>query len=83
MGNAYVYFMANKNNTVLYAGVTNNLIRRVLEHKNETDADSFTCKYKCHKLVYYEQTDNIRAAIEREKQIKIGKENGKTNWLIN
>ena len=74
--NAYVYFMANKNNKVLYVGVTNNLERRVWEHKNEFIKDCFTSKYKCHKLVYYEHTYSIRSAIEREKQLK----NWKREW---
>jgi len=79
--NAYVYFMANKNNGVIYVGVTNNLERRVYEHKNEANADSFTNKYKCNKLVYYEHTNSIRAAIEREKQLKDWKREWK-NALI-
>jgi len=73
---AYVYFMANKNNTVLYVGVTNNLERRVWEHKNEINKSCFTNKYRCHKLVYYEHTNNIYVAIEREKQLK----NWKREW---
>ncbi|MDR2547557.1 MAG: GIY-YIG nuclease family protein [Lachnospiraceae bacterium] len=74
--NAYIYFMTNKNNRVLYIGITNNLERRVREHKNEVNKDSFTSKYNCHKLVYYEQTNSIRTAIEREKQLK----NWKREW---
>ena len=62
--------MTNKSNSVLYIGVTNNLEKRVWEHKNHVDKDSFTSKYKCHKLVYFEHTNCIRAAIEREKQLK-------------
>ena len=68
--NAYVYFMANATNNVLYVGVTNNLERRVWEHENHMYPNSFTEKYKCHKLVYFEYTDNIETAIEREKQLK-------------
>jgi len=74
--NAYVYFMANKDNAVIYVGVTNALIRRVWEHKTDLKKDSFTCKYKCHKLVYYEHSSNIKAAIAREKQLK----NWKRAW---
>lgn len=68
--NYYVYFLTNKSNRVLYVGVTNNIIRRIYEHKNHLDGNSFTAKYKTTKLVYYEQTGDVKSAIEREKQIK-------------
>ena len=80
--NAYVYFMTNKSNAVLYVGVTNNLERRAWEHKNEINIDSFTSKYNCRKLVYYEHTNDIRTAIEREKPLKNWKREWK-NELIN
>ena len=65
----YVYIMTNKYNKVLYTGITNNLTRRVYEHKNNI-VEGFTLKYKVHKLVYYDYTENVMSAIEREKQIK-------------
>ena len=66
----YVYILTNTNNRVLYTGVTNDLVRRVYEHKHHMDKSSFTAKYNANKLVYYEMTTSSRAAIEREKQIK-------------
>ena len=66
----FVYILTNKNHTVLYTGVTRDLVRRVYEHKNHADPNSFTAKYKVHKLVYFEETSDVKAAIEREKQIK-------------
>ena len=65
-----VYILANRTNVTLYTGVTNNLARRVYEHRHDCDPGSFTARYRAHKLVYYEQTSDIRSAIEREKQIK-------------
>ena len=66
----YVYMMTNEHGNVLYTGVTNDLLRRVYEHKNHLDKGSFTAQYNVNKLVYYEITSDITAAIEREKQIK-------------
>ena len=68
--NYYVYILTNKNHNVLYTGVTNNLIRRIYEHKMHLDKKSFTAKYNVTKLVYFEETSDVKAAIEREKQIK-------------
>ena len=65
----YVYILTNWNNRVMYIGVTGDLQRRLYEHKNEL-ADGFTKKYHVHKLVYFEQTSDINAALEREKQLK-------------
>ncbi len=67
----YVYIMTNPSNTVLYTGVTSNLIKRVYEHKNKV-AEGFTKKYNVVKLVYYEVYEDILLAIEREKKIKAG-----------
>ena len=67
----YVYIMTNQRNTVLYTGVTSNLIRRVYEHKNKL-ISGFTAKYNVNKLIYFENTSDIQSAIEREKQIKGG-----------
>ena len=64
----YVYIMTNKSRT-LYIGVTNNLMRRVHEHKNKL-APGFTRKYNIQFLVYYESTSSVQVAMEREKQIK-------------
>lgn len=65
----YVYIMSNNFQSVFYTGVTNNLIRRVFEHKNKLVA-GFTAKYNITKLLYYEQSIDIKSAITREKQIK-------------
>ena len=80
--NYYVYILTNKMNTVLYTGVTNDLVRRVYEHKTHADPKSFTAKYKVTKLVYYEYTGDVRVALEREKQIKSWNRKAKEN-LIN
>ena len=65
----FVYILTNSNNTVLYTGVTNDLERRCLEHKNKK-IKGFTNKYNVDKLIYFEQFDCIYEAIAREKQIK-------------
>ena len=65
----YVYIMTNKPDGILYIGVTNNLVRRVYEHK-EGLIEGFTKKYSLKILVYYEGTDDIRSAIQREKNMK-------------
>jgi len=66
----YVYILTNAHKTVLYTGITNDLIRRVYEHKNHLDKGGFTDRYNIEYLVYYESTSDVTAAIEREKQIK-------------
>ncbi len=67
----YVYLMTNKKNAVIYTGVTNDLIRRVYEHKEKL-VKSFTSRYNINKLVYYEVFRDVGCAIIREKQIKGG-----------
>ena len=65
----YVYILTNKSDRVMYVGVTNDLYRRVLEHKCEV-VDGFTKRYHIHKLVYFEEYASVDDAIRREKQIK-------------
>ncbi len=65
----YVYILTTRNNTVLYTGVTNDLKRRVFEHKSGLN-EGFTKKYHVHKLIYFEIFDYVELAIAREKQIK-------------
>jgi putative endonuclease len=77
----FVYIMTNAHNTVLYTGVTNNLYRRVLEHRSGKGG-AFTKKYNVTKLVYYESGDDVNSAIFREKQIKAGSRQKKID-LIN
>ncbi|MEE3429094.1 MAG: GIY-YIG nuclease family protein [Ruminococcus sp.] len=67
--NYCVYILTNENGNVMYIGVTNNLSRRIYEHKNKL-VKGFTQKYNVHKLVYYESMSDVKAAIIREKQIK-------------
>ena len=66
---AYVYILTNSSNTVLYIGVTNNIARRMYEHKNGL-IEGFSKRYKLHKLVYCETFPRITDAIRREKQLK-------------
>lgn len=67
----YVYIMTNRNNTVLYTGVTGNLEGRVIQHKQK-QITGFTSRYNANKLIYYEEYQYIEDAIRREKQIKGG-----------
>jgi len=76
----YVYIVTNKHNTVLYTGVTNDLRRRVHEHK-EGLGGGFTSRYKVGKLVYYQVTGDVHAAIAREKQIKGGSRRKKIDLI--
>ena len=66
----YVYILTNERGYVLYTGVTDDLNRRMNEHRAHIDPQSFTARYDIGKLIYYEEYGNIRDAIEREKQIK-------------
>ncbi|MBI5654187.1 GIY-YIG nuclease family protein [Candidatus Uhrbacteria bacterium] len=65
----FVYILTNKNNTVLYIGITNDLARRLWQHKT-CSTDSFTQRYRATKLVYYEVVEDVRSAIQREKRLK-------------
>lgn len=74
----YVYVLTNFHNDVFYIGVTNNIIRRITEHKNKL-VEGFTAKYNLDKLVYFESTEEVKVAIAREKQLK----NWHRDWKIN
>jgi putative endonuclease len=71
-----VYILSNFARTVFYIGVTNDLINRIFQHRNSES--TFTAKYKCHYLMYYEDFSDVRNAITREKQLK----NWKREWKI-
>ena len=77
MNSGFVYIMTNPYKEVLYIGVTNNLYRRVLEHRSKT-IEGFTNKYNCTIIVYYEFYEKITDAIRREKQLK----NWKREWKL-
>jgi putative endonuclease len=77
----YIYIVTNWNNKVIYVGVTNDLARRMYEHKNKL-VDGFTKKYNINKLVYFEASQDINAAIAREKEIKRWRRE-KKNILVN
>ena len=81
--NYYVYILANVNKTVLYIGVTNNLQRRLFEHKADANGEKkhFAGKYNCIHLLYYENFQDVNIAIAREKQLK-GWTRAKKNSLI-
>ena len=76
----YVYILSNWDDSVLYIGVTSDLKRRLYEHRNHL-VNGFTAQYNVHKLVYFEYTNDVRSAIEREKQLK-GWRRSKKNALI-
>ncbi len=77
----YVYLLTNRNDKVMYVGVTNDLVRRLYEHKSKL-VKGFTEKYKLNKLVYFDQTSDVVAAIGREKEIKKWRRE-KKNALVN
>jgi len=77
-GAYYVYILTNKLNSTFYIGITNNLSRRLEEHRAGLN-DSFTKKYKTHKLIYYEVFNDVKDGIRREKQLK----NWHRQWKIN
>jgi putative endonuclease len=74
----YVYILTNKSNEVLYIGMTNNILRRVFEHQSGM-IEGFSKRYNLKKLVYYESTNDVNSAINREKQLK----NWHRDWKIN
>ncbi len=77
----YVYLLTNWNNKVMYVGVTNNLERRIYEHKNKL-VKGFTEQYNVHRLVYYEETSDVNVALAREKEIKKWRREKKNNLVI-
>lgn len=77
-----VYIITNTLNTVLYTGVTGNLVARIYHHKNKS-ASSFSSKYNLNKLVYYEIYEDVNQAIAREKQIKAGNRKRKIDLINN
>lgn len=78
--NYYIYILTNWDNTVIYVGVTNDLVRRLYEHKNKL-YDGFTKKYNLNKLVYFELFFDINEAIKREKEIKKWRREKKNNLV--
>ena len=82
MKQSFIYIMTNKLNTVFYIGVTENLIKRVYQHKNKL-VSGFTEKYNINKLVYYEIYEDITEAIKREKQLKGGSRQKKIDLIKN
>lgn len=76
----YVYILTNYTNSVMYIGMTNDLTRRISEHKSGL-IEGFTKKYHVHKLVYFESTEDVNNAIKREKQLK-GWTRAKKNALV-
>ena len=80
---SYIYMLTNYTNNVLYIGVTSELYFRIKEHKEKKYPTSFTSKYNCNKLVFYEYFTSIEEAIHREKQLKKWKRNWKITLIEN
>ena len=80
MKKSHVYIITNKNNTVLYIGVTSDLVKRMFQHKSKT-YKGFAAKYNCDKLVYFEEFSSIEEAISREKQLKNYKRDKKISLI--
>jgi putative endonuclease len=80
MKNYFVYLLTNKNHRVMYVGVTSDLERRIFEHKNKM-IEGFTARYNVDKLVYFEQTSDVHAALNREKEIKKWRREKKNNLV--
>lgn len=78
-----IYILTNKHHTVLYTGVTSDVNKRIWQHRNKEFLTSFTSKYNCDKLVYYENFIRIEEAIAREKQIKGGSRKAKEKLINN
>ena len=77
----YVYLLTNRNDKVMYVGVTNDIERRVYEHKSKS-VRGFTMKYNVNKLVYYEEMQDVRDAIAREKEIKKWRREKKDDLVV-
>ncbi|HOX96754.1 MAG TPA: GIY-YIG nuclease family protein [bacterium] len=77
----YVYILSNSSNIVLYIGVTNSLEKRLYQHKEKTQKNSFTAKYKLNKLVYYEVFEDVNNAIAREKELKLWRRKWKVDLV--
>ncbi|MCP9200016.1 GIY-YIG nuclease family protein [Gramella sp. GC03-9] len=81
MPNSFVYILSSRNNSVLYTGVTSNLLKRLIEHKTKFYPNSFTARYNCSKLVYFLEFQNIKDAISFEKKIKAGNRRNKEKLI--
>ena len=82
MNQYYIYILSNKRNGTLYIGITNNLVKRVWEHKSKI-SEGFTNKYDVSNLVFFEETSDINSAIRREKQLKSWNRKWKLNLIEN